>query len=69
MTLPERCDVCGYVLMPWDIDEACKCHNCGSWVQPWELLSPEDARRRMALIARREAIDSAQQVKVKGGVL
>jgi len=62
MTLPDRCDVCAWPLMPWDPDDVCICTNCGSRVQPWEALSPEDSRRRMALIARREAIDEARQV-------
>lgn len=69
MTLPERCDTCGYVLTPWDDSEACRCSNCGSWVQPWEVLSPAESRRRIALIARREAIDEAAQVAVREDVL
>jgi len=69
MTLPDRCDVCAWPVQPWDDSEEAICAWCGARVQPWEVLSPEDSRRRMQLIARREAIDAASPVQVSEDLL
>ncbi len=69
MTLPERCDNCGGVLAVWDPTKDTPCKICGATVITWEHLSPEEARRRMRLIARRERIEEARKLEVRGDVL
>lgn len=69
MTLPDRCDACGALLMPWDETEDTRCFNCHSTVLTWEHLTPELRRVRTRLIAKREAIENAREVPVTGGVL
>lgn len=70
MTLPPNCDTCNHPLMPWDDDEPTPCGNCGSIVQPWELLTLPERIRRSRLIAQREAwgraVDCAEQVETDG---
>jgi uncharacterized Zn finger protein (UPF0148 family) len=69
VSLPERCDTCNYPLFPWDDTEETRCGNCGSRVQPWELLTLPERQRRERLIQRRLEIDTATAVKIRGDVL
>lgn len=70
MTLPDRCDMCGaFFDHVWDDSEDTPCSNCQWIAVTWEHLSPEDRRLRTRLIAKREAIETARNVSVNGGVL
>ncbi len=69
MTLPDNCDLCGYPLFPWDPTEDTKCSSCGAINKTWEHLSPEEARRRMRLQARRQRIVDAPEIPVKDDLL
>ncbi len=71
MTLPDNCDLCGYPMTPWDPNKDTPCANpaCGVTVKTWEHLTPEEARRRMRLQARRQRITDAPEIPVKDDLL